>query len=282
MLTQFNPRVRALGAVAVLALLLSGCSIVEEGPSGAWTSPSVSPSPSAAPITAHEKLTASVPTYRTPSYSWSVVNEGLRDGWTESEGVVNPPAKTYQLVNVVRDVETGVATNWHLRVVHPQTWLRILLDNPQNLEGFPEYPRKWGLIDQELVKDSGLSLAWDLLSKDPARVGLLFRAIVEVRETGPSVFEGTIDLTKAKLAEAVDGEIVTALGPKAKAIPFRALLDSEGRILDVVLKVPASAKSKPITQRIAYRHYGKIPPVVPPTAAETAPTTDDVYELINS
>ncbi|MFG1922760.1 hypothetical protein [Cryptosporangium sp. NPDC048952] len=283
MLTPFKPRVRALGAVAVLALLLAGCSpILDEAENAATASPSVAPPSSAPAKTPREKLTGSVPTYRTPSYSWSMVNEGVRDGWTASKGVVDPPGKTFLLENVVRDAASGVSTIWHIRVVHPKTWVWIELDNPRNEDGFPEFPTKWGLLEQEQVEDSGPALGWDLWSKDPANVGLLFREIVDAKEAGPGVFTGTINIQKAKLAEVVDEKTLTALGAKAKAVPFRALLDPQGRILDLVLKVPGTAKTKPITHWIAYRDYGAATVTKPPTAAETAPTTDDVYELINS
>ncbi|GAA0253441.1 hypothetical protein [Cryptosporangium japonicum] len=281
MLTPLSSRARALGVVVVLALLLSGCGSLLDGPVDRYPE-SLGPTPSKSPTTPREKLAASVPTYRTPAFSWSMVNEGARWDWTDSAGVVNPAGKSYRLTNVVRDPEYGLVTNWHILVVHPRTWVKIVVDNPRQVDGVPEFPGKWGLVDQDRVTDKSIALTWDLWSNDPAYVEDLFRAVVDVTETHPGVFEGTIDVTAAPAAEAVDTKIVTALGPKAKAVPFHARLDPQGRFRDLVLTVPATAKTKAVVHRIAYRDYGRTPAAVPPTAAETAPITEDVYELINS
>ncbi|WP_035855526.1 hypothetical protein [Cryptosporangium arvum] len=234
------------------------------------------------PGDAREKLLASAPTYRSAPYSWATVNDGAPAGTPDLTGEVDPLGKAYETRLVLRDPELDLLWTWHFRIIGEKAWFRVLLDNPRHHEGFPSYPTKWGLVDQARVKDSALPFSWNLGSKDPGGVAALFGGLVEARESGPGAFEGTIDVTKAAIAEAVSEDIEKALGAKAKTVPFLARLDAQGRLRDLVLEIPATARNKQYSYRVSYRDYGRTPTVGPPAAAETTTLTDDVYELINA
>ena len=72
---------------------------------------------------------------------------------------------------------------------------------------------------------------------------------------------------------------LTALGERAKALPFTATVDAAGRIAVFTLTVPVAGDAKKIAYQVAYRRYGSAEAVAEPAGARPAPAA--AYELLN-
>ncbi len=69
---------------------------------------------------------------------------------------------------------------------------------------------------------------------DPGDAQRLLRGIKEVRRDGPLGFEGTLDASKSPSADASS---LRALGDKARALPFSARIDEQGRLIGLTLRM---------------------------------------------
>lgn len=128
------------------------------------------------------------------------------------------------------------------------------------------------------LDDTGLPTDDDA---DPAGAAALFRSIVDVEAAGPGEYRGTMDLTQAKGAELVDEETADALGEKAKAVPFRATVDSARRLTSLSVDLPAAGKEPERTHTVSYARYGKAPKVSRPPAAQVTEAPPAAYQLLN-
>jgi hypothetical protein len=79
-------------------------------------------------------------------------------------------------------------------------------------------------------------------AQDPGDAQRLLRGIKEVRRDGPLGFKGTLDLTKSPSANPSS---VKALGDKARALPFTARMDEQGRLVGLTLQMDAVNPSVP-------------------------------------
>jgi hypothetical protein len=165
-------------------------------------------------------------------------------------------------------------------VIDKKGWMKIAF-TPANLPGLPKLPKKWVLLDPAKVKDADDSPLEYGDETDPGYVSQLVHNSAGLTETSPGKFAGTTDLTQVKDAEIVDDATLTALGEKAKTVPFTAVIDAEGHLTSAVVKVPAAGKAKASTYQVTYSAFGKTAtPQVPAAGAQT-PATDAVYELLN-
>ena len=84
------------------------------------------------------------------------------------------------------------------------------------------------------------------------------------------------------LADIVDPARLKALGEKAKAVPFEATVDGQGRLTSAVVKVPAAGRTKASRYEITYADYGTTASPAAPAADEQQPATRSAYELLNA
>ncbi|MFI5952890.1 hypothetical protein [Cryptosporangium sp. NPDC051539] len=275
----FMPRLRTRGAVVALVLcafVATGCGAIQDAAEEAATA-------AKSPETPQEKLLASVPTSDTGPYAFTQKNTGAPDGTPDITGVVNPPGKSSESRAVVTNADPKFVMKMDFRVIAKDSWLHVAFEDTDDVTGLPSLPDKWMQIDPSKLKNKEeYPIEWGLDSEDPAGVEVLFGAVVDAKDAGPGAFSGTLDLTKSRDSEAVDEEIITALGPKANAVPFTAKLDAEGRTSEVVLQVPASAKNKAYTYTITLSDYGTATPVTTPKDSEIAATPPGAYELLNA
>lgn len=275
MRSPLSPRVRALGVAAVLSTVLTaGCGLLP--PTPAPVAPSVVPD---SPL---EALAASAPTYGTGTFRYAVTHAGAPVTLPDFTGTVNVPGRAHESRVVVFDPEYRSTTWWDTRIVADRGWTRIRIDNPSDEVVYPDFPKKWMLVDPARLKDSGLAPGWSFADLDPGDVKILFQGLVTAERTHPHAFTGTLDLTRAAGNQVVDADVLAALGPKAKSVPFDARLDTMGRLLDLALTVPASAKNKRYTHLITYRDYGTAPSIGAPRATEVTAATPDTYDMLNS
>ena len=264
-------RVRALGAglaLAACALLTTGCG-----------EDSVAEAVKDAVQTPQQKLIAAAPTTTTDPYAYSIIQKGAPDQASDSKGVVNAPAKAYELTTVTKDAELGYTMTMEFRVVDQKSWIKVNFKNADDL-GLPEIPDGWMAIDPaKLKKKDGVPLKFEDQDEDPARLGAMFTSIVDATEAGGGKYTGTLDYTTQTTTELIAPETVKALGDKAKALPFAATVTG-GKVTEFVLTVPAAGPSKAQTFTATY-DYGNAAPLAPPTAAESAKTPEFIYELLN-
>ncbi|WP_405100253.1 hypothetical protein [Micromonospora sp. NBC_01412] len=99
---------------------------------------------------------------------------------------------------------------------------------------------------------------------DPGGAKKMIGGVVEVKKTGEGAFSGTLDYTKAN----PDDKDIKALGEKAKAVPFTAKTDAEGRLveLDVDTSVLLASLGKMTT---TYSDFGATVSPEKPAAGET-------------
>ncbi|MDG4820600.1 hypothetical protein O7635_01880 [Asanoa sp. WMMD1127] len=245
------------------AALLAACGPLAEDAAAPATS---------APATPQEKLAAAVPDGTEGRYAFA-----LKDGESTTKGVVDAKAKRSTLTVTYKEPEVGFTMTMSYLLVEADQWVKITFD--KQLPGMPKLPKKWLLIDKSKVDDGAPVSPAD---PDPVGAGDLVDAIVEVKESKPGTFTGTVDLTKADKAAIVDEEGLAALGGKAKAVPFTATVDDAGRLASIDIKVPAHGEVKAATHHATFSAYGSAPEVSAPSAGASQPAPAAAYELLNA
>jgi hypothetical protein len=118
---------------------------------------------------------------------------------------------------------------------------------------------KWMHVDAaQLPAGSSLS------GGNPKDAAKMIQASTDVTKSGEHSFKGTLDMTKSP---AVDKKTVASLGAKAKAVPFTAETDAEGRLVELSLDMAALATGagKMVT---TYSDFGTPIAVKAPPAAQ--------------
>ncbi|MCW6003051.1 hypothetical protein K1W54_00410 [Micromonospora sp. CPCC 205371] len=253
----------AAGALLASTALLGGC--------GALNEPTTAPP---APKTPKEKLLDAVPDGSQGTFSFT-----LQDAETAGKGVVDPKGKRLYLTTEYKDKELGFTMTMGYLIIDEESWVKITFANTKGVTGLPKLPKKWLHLDRAKVKDQEDVGFGD---PDPAGAVSLFQSIVDVNEPTAGQFTGTVDLTTATKAEILDQQGLDALGEKAKAVPFRAVVDGQGRLTSIELDVPAYGQVRAYTHRATYSDYGAAPAVEDPPAGETQEAPAEAYELLNS
>jgi hypothetical protein len=261
---------RQLTPVTILLALVAGVAKTACDP--ASTTSERTP---ASPATPKDQLLAAVPDGSQGSFRYT-----YNDAETQGSGVVDPAGKKLQHTTVYKDRALGFSITMTFLVVDQESWFKVAFANTRNVTGLPKLPKKWMHIDPSRVKDfSGAELTFT--DPDPTGADSLFESTVDVQAAGTGEYRGVMDLTRASRAELVDKETVTALGDKAKSIPFRATVDSAGRLTLVSLDVPAAGKTPAATYKVAYADYGAAPPVAQPPTNDVQEAPAEAYELLN-
>ncbi len=140
---------------------------------------------------------------------------------------------------------------------------------------------KWLRVDPSKIKDNK-DLALGVDNPDITGSGHLMSAVVTAQKTAEREYTGTLDATKvAKQDTPLDEEIVKAIGGKAKSLPFKASLDEQGRLVKLVIDVPAGGKIRAHRQTMQITGYGTATAQQRPDAAEVMEMPKDSYDLFN-
>ncbi|MFI6260988.1 hypothetical protein [Micromonospora sp. NPDC051006] len=202
-----------------------------------------------------------------------------KDSSSTVSGLVDPTAKGAEFTTSIKDPDLGFTTTMSFRLVADQTWMKVKFTGTKGLTGLPKLPDRWLRLDRSRLTDGESAPVYD--GVDVGNAGPLVEAATAVEEQGTGRYAGTIDLTSGEAAKALDAESMTALGDKAKAIPFTAEVGADGNLASLTLQVPAAGKQKAYEYLVRYRDYGTAPKVTAPTgkAAQDAPAV--AYELLN-
>lgn len=246
-------------AVTASALLVTGCE-------GAIDAAKPPPTPT-------EKLQDAVPDGSEGNFRYTMKQ---LDG--DAKGEVNPKEKRMTYTAAFKDESLGFSMTMAIIVVDQQAWTKVTFGDTEGITGLPKLPPKWLELDTSKVKDPE-----DVryTHPDPTGAVVLFDHIVDATETSQGAFTGTVDLTGAAEVEVVDAAGLTALGEKAKAVPFQAAVDASGRLTSLALDVPGAGEQAAFRWEATFSDYGSAPAVKEPPAAQTMPAPPETYELLN-
>jgi len=258
------------GSTAVLSL-----TIATAGGCGLATKPAADQTPKAVAATPREALLKAVPDNRVGAYRFDI-----KGGTTPMSGVLDAPKKTVEIKIVEKEPSLGLTLSMTSLIIDKKGWMKIAF-TPANLPGLPKLPKKWLLLDPSKVKDKDNSPLQYGDETDPGYVSLLVSNSDGLKETSPGHYAGTTDLTRATKADVADAKTLTALGGKAKAVPFTAVIDAEGHLSSAVVKIPAAGKAKAATYQVTYSGYGRTTTPAAPAPGAQTPATSSVYDLLN-
>jgi hypothetical protein len=261
-------RLAGLGALLVLTVATGGCGVADAVQDAAAPA-------SAKPLAPRDALLKSLPDASTGSFRFTV--EG---GEAPTAGEIDAGRQSYRVGFRYREPEAGFTMLADYLVVEKQAWIKIRFTGTEGLTGLPKLPKKWMLIDPARIKDDDVPVGYDN-ETDPGEAGAVLRAAVDVQQTSAGHFAGTTDLTQQGDADIVDPARLKALGDKARAVPFEATVDGQGRLTSTV-KLPAAGKTKASRYEITYADYGSTASPAAPAADEQQPATKSAYELLNA
>lgn len=231
---------------------------------------------SARPLAPREALLESLPDATTGSFRFTITG-----GEAPMSGEIDAGRQSYRVGFRYREPAAGFTLHSDYLVVKRQSWIKIRFTGAKGVTGLPKLPKKWMLIDPAKVKDDDVPVGYDN-ETDPGEAGAVLRAIVDVKQTGAGRYAGTTDLTRQGDADIVDAARLKALGERAKAVPFEAAVDSQGRLTSAVVRIPAAGKVKASRYEISYAGYGTTPTPAVPAADAQQPATRDAYQLLNA
>lgn len=255
---MINRRMAKLGVgfAAALTLGLGGCGGDEGGGGAGGTEPTKDPA---------VELRESVDKLRETSAKVT-----MTAGPLTGSGVVDAPNKQG---NVKLEVSAGgEKINVETLAVGGDMWLK--------LTGVPNVPNKWMHIDPGKVSpEAGLGInagELDLVGGDK-----LFQGISTVERTGEGQYKGMLDLTKVSGSSFADEETVKQLGERAKAVPFEASVDDEGRLTKLMMDLGQVA-GQTLKLDAAYSDFGTDVNLEAPPAAEVIEAPDEIYQFLNA
>jgi hypothetical protein len=261
-------RLAGLGALlAVGVVTAGGCGVADAAREA------VSP----APAGPRERLLEALPDTGTGAFRFIV-----KGGTQPMTGVLDASKKSYRLEVDEKDADLGFTLTMKFLVVREKAWIKVDFSGTEGLTGLPELPKKWMLVDPARIEDAeDAPLSYDD-ETDPGEAGAVLRAIVDVRETGTGTYEGTTDLTRQGEAGIVTDTTLKALGERAKAVPFEATVDAQGRLTRTVVKIPAAGKAKAARYEVVYDGYGSTEPPAEPAPADQQKAPKAAYEMLNA
>lgn len=266
-----NIRRWSIGLVAASLLVpgLTACNSTD-GDSGAATSQT-----SVIPADPKEALLASTKEIGEGNFRFSMSSDSIT-----GEGVMHLPSRSAQMTIKAGDPSSDFSMEAALIYIEPDSWVKLTFGGEvAELPGMEKLSSgKYLHLDQSRVKDIE-DLTVDFNNVDPAGSDLLIKAIVDVKKTGEGVYSGTVDLSKATEAGAVDEAVVKALDAGANALPFEAKLDAQGRLTELTIKIPAAGETEAHDLKITYSDYGAATGPQKPAASEVEEAPEEAYQI---
>ncbi|MFC4021662.1 hypothetical protein ACFOW4_27515 [Micromonospora sp. GCM10011542] len=228
--------------VAALGLGLTGCG-TKTGADAPAANGSASAAASA-PADALGELTAAAQKLNQQSVRIKIDSAVLSGG-----GVLDPAKKSGDMT-----LTMGAQGKFRILMAGDDAYLKVT-----GLTGLPD---KWMHMDATKLGASGqLNLMPD---GDPGGAQKMIKSVVDVRKTGEGAFAGTMDYTRTLSSD----KDIQALGDKAKAVPFTAKTDAEGRLVEFAIDTSVIQAALG-TMTSTYSDFGTAVKVTPPPAGET-------------
>jgi hypothetical protein len=252
----------------------------------------------ATPADPKAALAASTAGLKAGNYSFTATIPG----GTEAKGMVHIPSHSASLDMTIEEDETKGAIQY--RIVEPNRFMKINMDlseatgdlaeMEEMADASPEMKKMvdglkamtemfsgkyWMRVDMSKLKATDMQVNLD----DPDLIGAapLLAGAVTAERTG-SAITGTLD-TSALTGnshmfgdEALDG----IAADKAKALPYEATLDAEGRLSKLVLDVPKAGDTPAGKWTVNYTGYGAATEQKAPTG-KIKDMPKDAYDMLN-
>ncbi|MEV1330760.1 hypothetical protein AB0J20_14420 [Micromonospora costi] len=243
--------------VAALGLGLAGCGNqtgADDPAAGGNTSAAPA---SSAPADALGKLTAAAQKLNEQSVRMKIESSILN-----GSGVMDPTSKAGDMT-----MDLGGQGKIRMLIAGNDAYLKIT-----GMEGLPE---KWLHMDATKLGQSGqLNL---MPEGDPGGANKMIKSVVKVEETGSGSFSGTMDYTKS----VPDDKDIAALGDKAKAVPFTAKIDGEGRLTEFAIDTSVLHESLG-KMTTTYSDFGTEVKVAKPPAGETEEAPEELIKAFGN
>ncbi|MEV5819953.1 hypothetical protein ACFYMB_13185 [Micromonospora haikouensis] len=197
--------------VAVLGLAVTGCGnpATTDAPAANGGAASAAPAGATTADPADE-LRAAVRRLNEESMRIHVSSTGLR-----GTGLSDPKVPAMDMT-----MELGTAGETRVLMIGRDAYVKM----GGQLGAATGGSGKWLHLDTRNLGSGGqLGL---MPADDPVGVRKLLDAVVEVRRIGPGTFVGTLDYSKSM----ADSKTLADLGDKAKAVPFTATVNEQGRL----------------------------------------------------
>jgi hypothetical protein len=251
-----------VGAFAALALGLAGCAADDTSGGGSGSSGGATPSAATSAPAASDaasELAAAAQKLNDDTVTARLESTGLT-----STSKVDPKANKADATMKIT-ASTGSA-DFAVRAVGEDVYIQA--------DGLPNVqPGKWLHIDG--TKAAGTS--FDIIPDgDAAGARKFVDTVAEVTESSPGTYRGTLDLTKVP---AGNGVSVSTLGDKAKAVPFTAAVDDQGRLTTLTIDM-SSINPQLGTLKTTYSGFGEPVTVEAPAAADTVEPDPELLKLL--
>jgi len=275
--------------VPLLALALTACG----GKTGATADVA------ATPADPKQALAASTAGIKAGNYSFTATSP---DG-PDVKGVVDIPSRTASLDMAIE--QDGGKGLMQFRIVEPDRYVKMKMDLGQSAEQLKQMEqlaeenpslkktvaglksmvemfsgKNWMHIDMSKLKGDDFQISID--NPDLVGVGALTDGVVTAERTATGI-AGTLDVTRVKGDDQMFSESAFKglAAEKAKALPYEATLDAEGRLTAFVLDVPKFADTPAGKWKVAFTGYGAASKQEAPPAAEVKEMTADGYKVLN-
>jgi hypothetical protein len=254
----------AIAGVAVFAAvgLMAGCA--SKNGTGASASPTAKPSPTLAP---KEALLASTKSLATSSYKFTLKSAGLN-----GTGAADPANK------MAKATATGEMDNVSLKV----DFIQVGNDIYAKLDLGPLTSQLGIQTDKYYHADaSKLGASTNMPFGDngqPVDANGLLAGLTDVKSTDGKNFTGTIDASKMTGDDAPGSDALQKAGDKAKAIPFTATLDDQGRLTD--LNINGSSIDPQLAIEVTVSDYGSATGITKPDSSQVIEAPASVLQFL--
>lgn len=201
----------------------------------------------------------------------------VSDGESNSSGAVNKPDQSAELTTETAGTNGRMKMTIGFRVIGQDSWIQVKSPDPEVAKLLQVPPDKWLHLDHNKVAKTAWAI--DFADPDPGDAAKILKTVVSAKKTGEGNYSGTLDVSQLTGSDVITEDTVISLDDKAKAVPFTAQLDSQGRLASLKIEIP-EAEVKGRIVELTYAEYGSAPSPKRPGDGEAQEAPAKLYDLI--